>query len=77
MQLTERMKNLLGALKHMGFDKDETANLLSLMDTDKKEEQLENWLYWHIKTYGNYPKREVLMEGVGKIAEGLSETPAA
>lgn len=55
MQLTDLQENLLCGLKSAGCDMKTTCHVLAALPTERHEQAMEDWMVWHIKTYGDYP----------------------
>ena len=69
MKLTELQKNLLAGMKRAGLDKETTATILSGLETERQQQEMENWIAYHIKTCGGYPNEGLICKALSIILE--------
>ena len=69
MKLTELQKNLLAGMKSAGLDKETTATILSGLETERQQQEMENWIAYHIKTCGGYPNEGLICKALSIIRE--------
>ena len=69
MKLTELQKNLLAGMKSAGLDKETTATILSGLETERQQQEMENWIAYHIKTFGGYPNDGLICKALSIILE--------
>ena len=67
MKLTELQKNLLAGMKSAGLDKETTATILTGLETERQQQEMENWMAYHIKTCGSYPNEGLICKALSII----------
>lgn len=76
MALTKLQKHLAAGMKGSGLTSKETATLICGLETERQQQEMADWMYYHIKTYDGYPKLEMYPEAVVIIRDNFSKTKA-
>ena len=76
MKLTELQRNLIAGMKSAGLDRDTAALICTGLETERQQQEMENWIAYHIKTCGGYPNEGLICKVLSIILEKFP-TPEA
>ena len=69
MKLTELQLHLVRMMKKAGLDKDTTALICTGLETERQQQEMKNWIAYHIKTCGGYPNEGLICKALSIILE--------